>query len=298
MRFYDQHLKGQAPAVQDPPFAIQTNDGAWRSEAQWPPADAQTYSTPLSEGTYVDHAQSVATGWDATSSFTTETGTAPSDPTVQSGVWTVSSPLPHDVHLSGSPTASVDVTTTLPDANLVVDVYQLSEDGNGDWTGPLVTRQGHLVRDPGDSTIPLTLWGADWKFEAGERIAVRVTDNNQDWFLMARPSLQPVTVRGGSIDLPFLGTPRTETIAGDPGVQLAPYLETHIATAPADAVAAATDFALPPAQSGGPGDPPPPSANGTADTGKAPSSGTGKRCKKGKKLKRGRCVKKKRKKRR
>jgi hypothetical protein len=75
-----------------------------------------------------------------------------------------------------------------------------------------------------------------------------VTDNNQDWWLMASPSAQPVTVRGGSITLPFLANLRAETIQGDPGVQLKPYLETHIATAPADAVAAATDFALPPAQ--------------------------------------------------
>ena len=75
---------------------------------------------------------------------------------------------------------------------------------------------------------------------------MRVTDNNQDWWLLAAPSGQPVTVRGGSITLPFLGYQRTQTIQGDPGVQLAPYLETHIATAPSDAVSGAVDFNLPP----------------------------------------------------
>ena len=149
--------------------------------------------------------------------------------------------------LATEPTAAIDVTTTLPNANLVIDVYDLSQDANGDWTGPLVTRQGHLVRNPGNSTIPLTLWGADWKLGAGDRIAVRVTDNNQDWFLMAAPSGQPVTVRGGSVTLPFLQNLRSQTIQGDPGVQLAPYLETHIATAPADAVSSAVSFTLPPA---------------------------------------------------
>ena len=79
----------------DPPFAVQTNDGTWRSEKQWPPADMRTYTTRLNAGSYVDHAQSVATGWDAASGD-------PSDPTVQSGVWTVSKPLPYDVHLSGA----------------------------------------------------------------------------------------------------------------------------------------------------------------------------------------------------
>jgi hypothetical protein len=226
--------------VADPPFAVQTNDGKWRSEAQWPPADVKTYTTPLKGGSYVDTAQSVATGWD---SFSGD----PSDPSVQSGVWTVSKPLPYDVHLSGEPAGSINVTTTSPNANLVIDVYDLSKDQNGAWTGPLVTRQGHLVRSAGDSTIPLTLWSADWKLKAGDRIGVRVTDNNQDWWLVASPSAQSVTVRGGSITLPFLANRRAQTIQGDPGVQLKSYLETHIATAPADAVGSATDFTLPPA---------------------------------------------------
>jgi predicted acyl esterase len=245
MRFYDRFLKGKKSTVADPPFAVQTNDGTWRSEKQWPPSDMRTYTTLLESGAYVDNAQSVATGWDASSSPTTSNGTNPSDPTVQSGVWTVSKPLPYDVHLSGEPTASIDVTTALPNANLVIDVYDLSRDGNGNWTGPLVTRQGHLVRSPGNSTIPLTLWGADWKLKAGDRIAVRVTDNNQDWWLLAAPSGQTLTVRGGSVTLPFLQYLRIQTIQGDPGVQLAPYLETHIATAPAAAVASAVDFTLP-----------------------------------------------------
>src|SRR3954468_4593739 len=205
MRFYGKYLKGETPTVADPPFAVQTNDGKWRSEAQWPPADVKTFTTPLKDGSYVDTASSVATGWDAYASLATDNGTDPTDPTVQSGVWTISKPLPYDVHLAGEPTASIDVTTSAPNANLVIDVYQLSKDKNGDWTGPLVTRQGHLVRNAGDSTIPLTLWGADWKLKAGDRIAVRVTDNNQDWFIFARPSGQSVTVRGGSISLPFLG---------------------------------------------------------------------------------------------
>jgi predicted acyl esterase len=171
MRFYGRYLKGETPSVADPPFAVQTNDGKWRSEKQWPPADMQTYTTKLKSGNYVDTAQSVATGWDAWSSLATEDGTNPSDPTVQSGVWTASTPLPYDVHLSGEPTASVNVTTSVPNANLAIDVYDISPDGNGGWTGPLVTRQGHLVRNPGDTTIPLTLWGADWKLKAGHRIA-------------------------------------------------------------------------------------------------------------------------------
>src|SRR3954467_8962303 len=152
MRFYGHYLKGETPSVADPPFAVQTNDGKWRSEAQWPPTDMRQYTTPLKAGSYTDSAQSESTAFNSPSGD-------PSDPTVTSGLWTVSKPLPYDVHLSGSPTAAINVTTTLPNANLVVDVYDLGADG----TGPLVTRQGHLVRSQGDSTVPLTLWGADWK---------------------------------------------------------------------------------------------------------------------------------------
>src|SRR3954454_18814196 len=39
MRFYDRFLKGESPAVTAPQVAVQTNDGRWRAEDQWPPAD-------------------------------------------------------------------------------------------------------------------------------------------------------------------------------------------------------------------------------------------------------------------
>jgi hypothetical protein len=73
-----------------------------------------------------------------------------------------------------------------------------------------------------------------------------MTDNNQDWWLMAAPSGQSVTVRGGSITLPFLRYRRTQTIQGNPGVQLADYLDRQTASAPPDAVGGAVDFNLPP----------------------------------------------------
>jgi len=76
---------------------------------------------------------------------------------------------------------------------------------------------------------------------------VRVTDNNADWWAAALPSAQTVRVSGGSLTLPFLRCRRTETIQGDPGVQLASYLQSTV-TVPADVLnASQTDFTLPPA---------------------------------------------------
>jgi hypothetical protein len=103
----------------------------------------------------------------------------------------------------------VDVATTRPNANLVVDVYDLDEFG----IGPLITRQGFLARSSGAKT--LDLWSADWKIAAGQRIAVRVTDANEEWWIHT-PLLDTVKVVGGSVTLPFLSRKRTATIQGDP----------------------------------------------------------------------------------
>jgi predicted acyl esterase len=230
MRFYDRFLKGISPTVADPPIAVQTNDGKWRSEAQWPPVDRSNYTTALRAGSYTDTAQSYPTG-------------SADDSTAHSGVWTISQPLPYDLHLSGSGTMVVDVSTTLPHANLAVDVYDLDSGG----TGPLITRQAHMIRGGGNYQIRLELWSADWKLKAGHRIGVRVTDNNQDFWLLAVPTLQTVTVRGGSVTLPFLKYRRTQTIQGDPGTQLAGYLSDTVSLPNLLLFASQAKFTLPPA---------------------------------------------------
>src|SRR5690349_6362542 len=228
MRFYGQYLKGEEPPVQDPPVAVQTNDGKWRAEQQWPPADSAGYTTKLRPGTYSDDGQGGATGSDA------------------DGVWTISPRLPYAAHLSGSGRAVVDVATTRPNANLVVDVYDLDEYG----IGPLITRQGFLARSSGEKT--LDLWSADWKLAAGHRIGVRVTDANTDWWVHT-PLFDDVKVVGGSVTLPFLSYTRPSTIQGDPGTQLAGYLSQTITVPPEtmrDSVS--SSFVLPPAQTPAP----------------------------------------------
>jgi hypothetical protein len=162
-------------------------------------------------------------------------------------VWTISPPLPYDAHLSGSGHVTVDVSTTLPRANLVVDVYDLDATG----TGPLITRQAHMIYGSGQSQVPLDLWSADWKIPAGHRIGVKVTDNNPDFWLLASPTAQTVGVNGGQITLPFLGRARTTTIQGDPGTQLQGYLSQTV-TVPPETIASSTSdsFTLPPQQKG------------------------------------------------
>jgi predicted acyl esterase len=264
MRFYDRFLQGARPSVKDPKIAVQTNDGKWRGEDVWPPADSTGYTTELLPGTYSDDGTGSVTGSD--------------------GVWTISPVLPYDAHLSGSGKAIVDVSSALPRANLVVDVYDLSQDDDGNWTGPLITRQGHMIY--GNGAVPLKLWSADWKILAGHRIGVRVTDSNSDWWINV-PTLQDVTVYDGSaseegseITLPFLSRFRDKTIQGDPGTQLEGYLS-ETTTVPAETVDASESdsFALPPKMAGWkPAPPAPPAgpaqspATGTVTTG-APGAG-------------------------
>jgi predicted acyl esterase len=226
IRFYDRFLKGVTDAdARDPKIAVQTNDGTWRAENVWPPADSTRYTSRLNLGTYNDDGSGPVTGSGA-----------------EEGLWTVSRPLPYDAHLSGSGVVNLDVSTTVPRANLVVDVYDLDEYG----IGPLITRQGHMIRESGQ--LKLDLWSADWKIRKGHRIAVRVTDANDDWYVHV-PTSADVTVHDGSVTLPFLRYLRTSTIQGDAGVQLAEYLDETVEL-PGSTIKAGErrDFALPPRQ--------------------------------------------------
>ena len=225
-RFYGRFLKGRRPKVRDPLIAVQTNDGKWRGERRWPPADAVGYTSGLLPGSYTDDGDGAVTG-----------------PRCRGGRLD---------HLAATPARCASrrirpgddrrVRAACRRANLVVDVYDLDQTG----TGPLITRQGHMVYASGRLT--LDLWSADWKIPAGHRIGVRVTDANSDWWIHV-PTGPGVTVDGGSITLPFLRRKRTRTIQGEPGVQLEEYLAETV-TVPPETIASSesANFALPPRQ--------------------------------------------------
>ena len=239
LRFYDRFLKGIEPAVQDPMIAVQTNDGKWRGEDQWPPADAVRYTSDLNEGAYTDDGSGQQWGNAATN-----------------GIWTISPPLPHDAHLAGSGLAEIGISTPVPNSNLVVSVYDIAPDGKAMH----VTRQGHLL--PNNDVYRLDLWSADWKFAAGHRIGVRVSDADSNWWTHVG-TRQNVTVFDGEVELPFLTYTRPETIQGDPSTRLGAYTTSRTVQLSAELITAAerADFVLPPAQVPRP-EPPPTKKNG------------------------------------
>jgi predicted acyl esterase len=221
MRFYGSYLKGETPAVADPPIALQSGDGTWRSETRWPPADSQSYVTALRAGTYTD-TQNDGTGSGA--------GT---------GLWTISAPLPYDVHLAGVPHVTLDAATLLPDVNLVVDVYDIDAAGKA----TLVSRGAQLLRASGLQSFDL--YGEDWPLAKGHRIGVLVTGENAEWFTQV-PTQQTVTVSQARIGLPFLAARRTSNLPGTTSVKLAAYKQAApFAVPPATIAGATAPFTLP-----------------------------------------------------
>ncbi len=229
MRFYGYYLKGegQPPAEVDPPVVVESNDGRWRGETAWPPADARPLTASLRPGAYTD---------DALNNGTSEGG-----PPNGLGIWTFSPPLPHQVHLAGIPRVTVNQQTNFQNANLTADLYDLDSQNNA----TLISRGTYLLG--GTGTVSFDLYGNDWVLPAGHRLGVLVTSSNAEWWAHV-PTLQPVTVRSASISLPFLSCQRNETIQGDPSIKLEDYLEGAPFEVSSTTVGAAVDqqFPLPP----------------------------------------------------
>ncbi len=192
MRFFDEHLKGIEPAVDDPTVEVQDAQGRWRAESQWPPADVQRLTTELRPGTYADD------------------GAGRGDrPTPSQGIWSVSEPLPHDVWLSGEPTLTVGVDA-VPNANLAANVYDIAPDGSL----LEISRGVSLLWGTGQRSLTLPMYGQDWPLAAGHRIGVLIGPANTDGFTHV-PTNADVTVRSARISLPFLTYDRTEFTPSD-----------------------------------------------------------------------------------
>ena len=223
MRFYDAYLKGsrsaEAKVRRDPPVAVQGNDGRWRREEAWPPADARPRTAPLNAGTYTDD------GWNLGSN---DLGAGAGggalyggEPyTTGAGVWTFSQPLRREAHVAGIPEATVDVAPAAPNSNLVVNVYDVAPDGSA----TMITRGARLVSAAGPAE--LALYPTDWQFARGHRVGVLVSGANAEAWVHV-PTQTDVEVRGGTIELPFTrGRGRGQRLKGDPAPRLADYLET------------------------------------------------------------------------
>src|SRR4051812_47740583 len=227
MRFYDHHVRAvplvDAPTDRDPPVAVQTSDGSWRSEASWPPADASLLTSAVRPGDYSDDDGVNGTGSGG-----------------GSGIGTFSPPLASDAHLAGEPRLHLDVTSPSDQSNVVADLYDVDPQNRA----ILISRSASLVGSSGK--LDLRMYGDDWLLAAGHRLGLLVTSSNDEWWTHLATHM-PVTVTGGTLALPFLRYRRTAKTAGEPSAKLASYRKDAPFTVPAETIAAATQpgFALP-----------------------------------------------------
>ena len=229
MRFFDRYLKGDA-VPDDPAFRVQDNLGRWRTEPAWPPADAERFTMSLRPGEYTDRPDNVA-----------ENGGGLSG-TPGNGTWTVSQPLPYQVHLSGVAKVTLDVAVTGPRTTTVALLYDIGPDGRA----TLITRGAYAVKASGP--VSFELYPQDWRLLAGHRIGLLVSGSDLSLYYPPHSGL-PAQLRGGSVSMPALRGLRTfeSTAVGRPSTAMkarpAPF------AVPAATIAAAEQqVALPPQQ--------------------------------------------------
>jgi predicted acyl esterase len=184
MAFFDHHLKGGPKPHYPGNVEVQDGEGRWRTEAAWPPADADynSGSIPVKPGSYPDDAG-------------------------DTGTWTFTPPAPYDLRFAGTPVLDVNVGTTVPNANLIALIYDVPPKGDA----TLVTRGAYLVEEPGRVTFEL--FPQDWILRRDHRFGLMLV-SSESWFNPI-PTGQTVTIeKGGELELPFLRYERTPNLKG------------------------------------------------------------------------------------
>jgi len=211
MRFYDEHLKGEAGLTAgDPVIAAQGSDGTWRAETSWPPADAVDHTAALLSGSYRDDNRNRG------SRVSGPGGAVGVNSAYGAGVWTFSRPLTERRQIAGIPSAVVNVNPQAPRTNVVVNVYDVAPDG----TATMLTRGAALV--DAATSKKVRLWPTDWTLEAGHRLGVLVSGANTEAYTHV-PTNTTVTVTGGEVTLPVLSAVRSADLEGAPSPRLLDY---------------------------------------------------------------------------
>lgn len=187
MSWLDHYLRG-LPALDLPNIEVQDGAGRWRSEAEWPPADAVTATMPVLSGSYVDDGIANTFG--------------------SAGSYTFTPPTPYDLHLAGEAHVELSLSSPVEAANVMVRLWDVAPNGQA----TMITRGAHAF----DRTaiVDVELFPQDWVLGAGRRLAIEVA--GEDPLFQPVPTFEQVTVHGGQLRAPFLRYLRVSDIEGGP----------------------------------------------------------------------------------
>ena len=231
-RWLDKYVKGDPNAhpEQDPPVEVAEGNGTWRAEAAWPPRDVVSRRMAIHPGTYTD---------DNSNSMDAPKG----------GTWSITAAFPHDAHLAGMVKLSIDATAAVPRASLVALLYDVDADG----TGTFIQRGASLVGTGADGRTEFELYPDDWTIVKGHRLALEIAGDDSYWYF-PNHTQQPVTINGGTADIPWLSYLRSSALPGVPTPMMKTRVPIKVDTALFGANAVAMEFppalVAPPASAG------------------------------------------------
>jgi X-Pro dipeptidyl-peptidase len=233
--WFDWTLKGIDTGIEDAPnVQVQDDDGVWRHEASWPPADASGLLLhPGSGGTLGLGPGSGTASYDDQRGrpWTLAPATLPADPPAAGGAPAqavfVSDPVPATLHVSGLPVFTGDVTATGNRASLVLTLAERKADGTERSINFAAQSLNH-VADPANGAasvagltqrVTVHFLPSDDVVHAGSRIVLYAAGNTVGSDAGGTISVQPVSdgsvitlgLEGASLLLPLDTTIVPET---------------------------------------------------------------------------------------
>lgn len=185
--WFNHYLRGM-------PFAFSVNEknvvevgdqeGKWRTEASYPPADVQRLAMPIRSGSYVDE----------------------NDQSASAGYWTFSQPLEHDLRISGEPSVSMTADITGQWGNVVTVLYDLDPSGEAQE----ISRSA--FRFEGDGPVSFKLHPRDQIVREGHRLAFHVTSGHPQF--LPYQTQDTIAISQASVSIPFLTYARLINLTG------------------------------------------------------------------------------------
>jgi predicted acyl esterase len=194
MDWFDHYLKGEPfryEVNEKNVVEVQDQEGAWRTEAQYPPTDVRDVTLPLRPGSYTDNNSQAATA----------------------GYWTFSQPLEYDLRAVHEPTLTVKADLTAPYGNLVGILYDFDPETG---SAKEVNRSAYRLEVDG-GTVSFRMHPRDHIFREGHQLAFHITSGHPQF--LPHPTQQNITIQEASVTVRFLTYERESnlvgTVAGD-----------------------------------------------------------------------------------